>query len=213
VTKASRGLIMKRLSRKQIAIFGCIATVLGLVGILASFSLQSQPTYAVTQQVPVEQQPVAMPPQPAPTGVVTGPVSGNPTRITIASVGIDLPVINGYYNQKTGGWTLTPTNAQFATPSKQPNNTTGTTYIYGHDTRAVFHPLQGVKTGAEATIVTDNGYRFVYAFKESVITTPYAVNEVTANSSTPRLSLQTCYGPTSADRRIFHFDLVRVEKV
>jgi sortase (surface protein transpeptidase) len=166
----------------------------------------------VTEQTPVEQ-PVAMPPQSASTGVVAGPVSGSPTRISVPSVGIDVPVINGYYNQKNGGWTLTPTNAQFATPSKQPNNTAGTTYIYGHDTRIVFHPLQGIKVGAEASIVTDNGYRFVYVFKESVITTPYAVSEVTTTSTMPRLSLQTCYGPTSADRRIFHFDLVRVEKI
>lgn len=199
---------MKRVSNKVIAIIGSVATVLGLVGAVASFSFTPQPTHAEANE------PVAPISQPKATETnVKIEITGHPVHITAASVGIDLPVVDGIYNAKNGQWTLNPDKAQFATPSKEPNNTSGTTYIYGHDTRAVFNRLHKLVAGAEVSVTTSNGYRFVYVFKDSVITTPYAVAEVTAPSATPRLSLQTCYGPTSADRRIFHFDLARVEKL
>jgi LPXTG-site transpeptidase (sortase) family protein len=200
---------MKHLSRKKVAIIGAFATVVGLVGILASFSVTPQPTYAeTTQPIASEVQTI----ESAGTPVATV-ISGRPTRISAPSVGIDLPVVDGFYNQSTGEWTLNPKQAQFATPSKLPNNENGTTYIYGHDTQAVFNRLHKLKVGAEVALSTDNGHLFIYRFTDSVITTPYAVAEVTAPSEEPRLSLQTCYGPTSADRRIFHFEFVRVEKI
>jgi LPXTG-site transpeptidase (sortase) family protein len=202
---------MKNLSPKKIATFGGAAVVLGIVGLLLSITTTLQPISAESEDdAPL----VTVPAIPAqPSNLVNYPVSGRPNHITIASVNIDLPVIDGLYNSKTGAWTLTKTNAQFATPSKLANNTSGTTFIYGHDTKRVFNRLHGIKVGAEVVVTTSNGYRFVYAFHDSVITTPSSVSEVTAPSAKPRLSLQTCYGPTSADRQIFHLYLVRVEKI
>ncbi len=203
---------MKNLSPRKIATFGGVTIVLGLLFLVVALSSVPQPINA--QADDPEPPKVTVPSLTAKPGqVVTYPVSGHPAHITISSVNIDLPVIDGFYNNKTGGWTLTPTNAQFATPSKPANNTEGTTFIYGHDTRRVFNRLHGIKVGAIAIVTTDNGYRFIYTFRDSVITTPRSISEVTATSATPRLSLQTCYGATSADRQIFHLYLVRVEKI
>lgn len=199
---------MKQLSTKKVALFGAIATVTGLAGIVA-FSWATPVTYAEAEPiVQVSEEPIRQ----IGTAVSTI-ISGRPVHISVPSVGINLPVVDGFYNKSTGEWTLGPKQAQFATPSKQPNNDSGTTYIYGHDTQAVFNRLHKLKIGAEVAVITENGYQFVYRFTDSVITTPYAVSEVIAPSDKPTLSLQTCYGPTSADRRIFHFDFVRVEKV
>lgn len=213
-------IMKKRFTPKRLALFGSSAMILGLLGIAVSFWFDQPTTHAQTNvvqttQITKETPPKTTEPEPAKPAEprIPSSVSGSPTHISVKSVAVDLPVINGSYDPKTETWTLTKTNAQFATISAQPNNKTGTTYIYGHDTKAVFNPLHNLKFGEEAAITTDNGYRFVYTFKSSIITSPYAVNELTSSSEAPRLSLQTCYGPTSAERRIFHFDFVRVEKM
>jgi LPXTG-site transpeptidase (sortase) family protein len=199
---------MKHPSTKKVVLFGTAATIIGLAGIVV-FPWAQPVTHAEAEPVvQVSEAPIQQIGTP-----VAITISGRPTQITVPSVGIGLPVVDGFYNKTTGEWTLGPNQAQFATPSKLPNNERGTTYIYGHDTQAVFNRLHKLKVGAEVAVVTDNGYQFVYRFTDSVVTTPYAVAEVTAPSDKPRLSLQTCYGPTSADRRIFHFDLVRVDKL
>lgn len=195
---------------RNIAIAGSYMLLFGLVFTLAT--LISMPTlnYLPVQAAAEQSLPIVEPKDPQ---IVTAPVSGHPKQIIVKSVGISLKVVNGYYNQKRHSWTLNDTVAQFAMPSREPNNFKGgTTFIYGHDTRAVFNRLHGIQKGAQAVVVTTNGYRFIYKFSDSVITTPFSVKEITAKSRRPRLSLSTCYGPTSADRQIFHFYLDRVEK-
>ena len=201
---------IKNLTPRNIATFGGVTVVIGLLFLLVALFNTPQPIAAQPDPDPITHVNV---PSVKPSNIVDYPVEGRPVHITISSVGVDLSVINGYYNKNTGGWTLTPTNAQFATPSRLANNTGGTTFIYGHDTRRVFHHIHGIKVGDEAVVTTDNGYRFIYVFHDSIITTPLSIHEVTAESAVPRLSLQTCYGPTSADRRIFHLYLERVEKI
>jgi LPXTG-site transpeptidase (sortase) family protein len=204
---------MKKIqSVRRLTILGGLAVFFGAAAaIFAWVNLSVVPSQAVDVDSATQ---VTMPaPLPAKDDKVIGEVSGRPVRVTVASVGIDLPVIDGNYDTASNTWTLTRTNAQFATPSKLANNNSGTTFIYGHDTKAVFHRLQVIKAGAIATVTTDNGYRFTYELRDSVIVTPLSITEVTAPSAEPRLTLQTCYGSTSADRRMFHFYLVGVEKL
>jgi LPXTG-site transpeptidase (sortase) family protein len=203
---------MKQLTPRSLAIFGSLTCIIGLIIVLASFV--STPTLISADQEVVESQPVPVPTVDVkPATEVSTPVSGRAVRIQVPSVGIDLAVIDGYYDYTSHEWTLTKTKAQFATPSELPNNTSGTTFIYGHDINAVFHKLHKIAAGQQANVVTANGYRFVYTFRDSVVTSPMAINEVTAQSTKPQLSLLTCYGPTSADRRIFYFDFASVEKI
>jgi sortase (surface protein transpeptidase) len=199
-------------SAKKLFILGGMAVVFGISGVAVALIGLTPPTSA-EETVITQQEVLPELPQPATSNIVTTPVSGRPTRITIPSLGVDLAVINGYYHQQDGTWTLSKTKAQFATPSQLANNTSGTTFIYGHDTKAVFRALHSITKDAVAIVTTDNGYRFVYTFSDSVITSPLSIGEVTAASATPRLSLQTCYGATSADRQIFHLYLQRVEKL
>src|SRR5690242_6693256 len=41
-------------------------------------------------------------------------IQGDPVRIVIPSVNIDIPITNGYYNSKSQTWTLTLDKAQYA---------------------------------------------------------------------------------------------------
>jgi hypothetical protein len=55
---------------------------------------------------------------------------GEPVRLQIPALKIDLNVIDGYYNKNSKTWTLTKDMAQYATITPQPNNQEGNTFIY-----------------------------------------------------------------------------------
>jgi LPXTG-site transpeptidase (sortase) family protein len=139
-------------------------------------------------------------------------ISGHPTAISIPSVGINIPVIDGYYNQKTRDWTLSLDKAQFATPTVQPNNKQGNTFIYGHYRVGVFYTLPHIQPGAEATITTDNGYQFTYRFYQTYPTQPTDTS-VLHYKGPPMLTLQTCSGSFYQNRQMYLFSLVSYSKV
>jgi LPXTG-site transpeptidase (sortase) family protein len=131
-------------------------------------------------------------------------VTGKPVRIAIPSLGLDLDVIDGTYNTRTGAWTLTKDKAQFATPSTQPNNEEGNTLIYGHYRREVFASLHTIQPGAQAIVTTDNGYQFTYTFTESETVDPSNV-DIFNYEGAPRLTVQTCTGAFFEHRQFFYF--------
>jgi len=96
-------------------------------------------------------------------------VTGFPTSISIpgpwATANMNVGIIPGYYT-KSGGWTLTETDAQFAVLSTQPNNISGNTFIYGHYRPNVFAYLHLIKPGTIANVNKNNGYKFTYKFVE-----------------------------------------------
>lgn len=155
---------------------------------------QAQPVAAIS---PVK------PPLPTPTFVL---VSGKPVRIVIPDSGIDLPVTDGYYNPADGSWTLSEDHAQFAMMSFLANNLSGSTFIYGHGTDAVFGRLGAVTPaiGAIATVYTDNGHVLNYKFESMRNLTP---NDTSALSYTGPsiLTIQTCTGSFSEWRSMFQF--------
>lgn len=136
-------------------------------------------------------------------------IQGEPTRIRIPSVDVDLKVEPGYYNAATRSWTLT-NNAHFATVSTQPNNIGGTTFIYGHNLRGVFATLTGIKPGAAAYITTDSGKTFVYRYTTQNTVSPDDV-WVLQNTARPTLLLQTCTGAWFQNRTLYTFEFVEVK--
>lgn len=133
-------------------------------------------------------------------------ISGQPERILVERLGIDLAVVNGKYDAVTDSWTLTEDKAQFATMTQLPNNQYGSTFIYGHNTDKVFAKLAGLKAGDLVKVTTTNGHTFSYVYNGQEIVQPDNTTVLSEVPSRPRLTLMTCEGIFSQTRRIMLFD-------
>lgn len=135
-------------------------------------------------------------------------VTGFPVSISIPgsrpALNINVGIIPGYYNKNTNGWTLSDTDAQFATISTQPNNISGNTFIYGHYRPNVFAYLHLITPGTIATITTNNGYQFNYKFVTTYAVSPTDTS-VLSYSGDPVLTIQTCSGSFFQNRQMFIF--------
>lgn len=137
--------------------------------------------------------------------------AGKPVRIVVPSVGIDLAVVDGVYDQRTGDWTLSKDKAHYAAITPYANNVKGNTFIYGHNRRGVFAPLIRTVIGDKAYVYTDNHKVFTYVLREFKDVEPSDVG-IFAYEGDPILTLQTCSGTWYEDRRLFTFDFVSVEE-
>jgi LPXTG-site transpeptidase (sortase) family protein len=135
---------------------------------------------------------------------------GEPVRLQIPALKIDLNVIDGYYNKNSKTWTLTKDMAQYATITPQPNNQEGNTFIYGHNRPGVFNTLSKIAVGDEAIITTDNGHVFTYRFRTAYETNPND-NSLFQYTGAPILTVQTCSGVWYQNRQLFTFDLVKAQ--
>jgi LPXTG-site transpeptidase (sortase) family protein len=133
-------------------------------------------------------------------------ISGNPVEIRIPSLGITLPIINGYYSAATDTWSLTSDKAQFVTTTALPNDSKGDTFIYGHNTVRVFEPTKAITTDDMAYITTDNGHVFQYQYTGDSFVAPTTTSVLSTDPATPKLTLMTCNGILSETRRLLYFD-------
>lgn len=203
------GAVMKRASRFLSKHLTWVALALGLI--LIGWGLcYTVPRYELlrkSEAVPkLAVSPFSPHTKPAPVVQPVVAISGRPVHIQIPSVGINIPVIDGYYYPATNGWTLTNYAAQYAVQTPLANNTEGNTFIYGHNRHSVFEALLNIKLGAEAIITTDNGHTFTYVFKGALITTPSNLS-LFSYQGPPILTLQTCSGTFYQNRQLFTFDL------
>lgn len=141
--------------------------------------------------------------------VIGDAVTGFPIHITIPNVAIDIDVAPGIYDAKKRIWTISGDKAYFATVTSQPNTISGSTYIYGHNRSSVFHNLISMPAGTSATVTTDNGHAFTYAFVSERSTSPDDVS-VLEYGGAPVLTLQTCTGLLDQNRSLYTFKLVEV---
>lgn len=137
-------------------------------------------------------------------------VSGEPVRIQIPALQIDLPVIDGYYNKNSKTWTLTKDKVQYAAITPQPNNQEGNTFMYGHNRPGVFNTLNKIKPGDEVSITTANGHTLTYIFRTSYETSPTDVS-LFEYKGAPILTIQTCSGLWYQNRQLFTFDLTKAQ--
>jgi LPXTG-site transpeptidase (sortase) family protein len=134
-------------------------------------------------------------------------VSGTPSHISIPAVGIDLDVEPGYYDKTSQTWTLSLTQAMYATITPEANNAAGNTFIYGHNRTQVFYKLLKVQPGENATVTTSNHHRFVYKMVSRRDTKP-TDSSLFNYQGPPILTLQTCSGFWYQNRSLFVFKLV-----
>ena len=180
-----------------------IATTTGLAGFapLTYFWYENRTALAESDSTPIVP---AQEPVPDPTRI-----TGKPASLSIPSLGIDLRVADGAYNTETAAWTLSNDKAHFALPSTQPNNLEGNTFLYGHYRRTVFAQLHKISPGAEVHLTTDNGHRFIYAYRENSTVDPTNA-DIFAYEGPPQLTIQTCSGTWFQNRQLFFFDLKQV---
>jgi len=137
-------------------------------------------------------------------------ISGRPNRIVVESLGIDLSIKDGTYNSATKEWTLSDDIAYFAEMTTPANNSHGNTFIYGHNTDAIFAKFKDIKSGDIVKIYTTNGHQFEYTYRGDAIVTPDITNVLYENPASPQLTVMTCEGIWSKVRRIMYFDFKAV---
>jgi LPXTG-site transpeptidase (sortase) family protein len=204
-------MLKKYINSSRLAVAGVGLTVIGLFGLIPM--LYNNDGVAVAANQANASSAVAAPAeikQAAP--VAPQAVSGHPVRIVASSVGVDMPVVDGFYDSTTGDWTLYSDKAQFAAMTAEPNDKSGQTFIYGHATQRVFGKLLNMHVGDTVEVYTSNGYKFTYTLKETEVVTPQNTN-ILGYTGSPRLLLQTCVGTFSESRKFFILDFTKVEKV
>ena len=203
-------MLKKYIDSSRLAIAGVGLTVIGLFGLIPMLYNNDGVAVAANQ---ADASSVAAPAeikQAAP--VAPQAVSGHPVRIVASSVGVDMPVVDGFYDSTTGDWTLYSDKAQFAAMTAEPNDKSGQTFIYGHATQRVFGKLLNMHAGDSVEVYTSNGYKFTYTLKQTEVVTPQNTS-ILSYTGSPRLLLQTCVGTWSESRKFFILDFTKVEKV
>lgn len=181
---------------------GALYIVAG-IGIFAGSSLATVASPAVyATEAPVEQQVVAQ------EIIQESPdIQGNPTRLKINRLGLDLSVVPGNYDAATRTWNVSDTEAFYATPSQQPGTVPGTTLIYGHNRVDAFAPLAAVGPNEIVELTLEDGTRLSYTYSHDARITPDSTSILTERSLYPQLVLMTCDGLFNEVRRVMYFTL------
>ncbi len=137
-------------------------------------------------------------------------VSGKPVSISIPTLGIELPVVDGAYDPASRTWSLGKKTAQYAANTPLANDTAGNTFIYGHNNKYVFGSLLNIQPGDEIILTTAEGVRFYYKYRTSFDVKPHEVDSI-KHQGAPMLTVQTCVGQYFEHRRMFQFDFVSSE--
>jgi LPXTG-site transpeptidase (sortase) family protein len=137
-------------------------------------------------------------------------IEGDPVRLQIPSLHMDLAVIKGYYSARTKQWTLTNDKVQYATITPKPNSESGDTFLYGHYRREVFANLHTIPTSAIAMVKTSNGHTFYYRLDNVKVVSPQQSASIFNYRGKPLLTLQTCTGLFYQNRQLFTFRFYKV---
>ena len=136
---------------------------------------------------------------------------GSPDRLVIERLGINLAIKPGAYDRETSEWTLTDTDAFFATITDMPNDERGSTFIYGHNRPQAFEPLKDITNGDIVKIRTKNGLEFTYEYRRDAVVEPTVTKVLTEDPEDPQLVLMTCEGVWNEVRRMMYFSLKEVK--
>lgn len=137
-------------------------------------------------------------------------IAGQPSRILIPSLAIDLPVVSQHYSALTKTWPVAPSDANYAAETALINNIKGRSLIYGHDNHSVFGPLLTMPTGTVVYVYTGNGHIFKYTYSSYKDVSPQQVNIVSEMKNAPAgLNLITCTGAYFQYRHLMSLKLIQ----
>ncbi|KKR81221.1 MAG: hypothetical protein UU73_C0003G0215 [Candidatus Daviesbacteria bacterium GW2011_GWA1_41_61] len=134
---------------------------------------------------------------------------GDPSAIEVPAVGIKANIKPGKYNLNTKVWDISPVDAYFAEVTSRPNNFSGNTLIYAHNTDNLFGSLKRIKIGDKVLIYTKNNLIFEYRYREYEEVAPENM-EIFRYQGKPQLTLMTCSGFLNSKRRLMYFDFLKV---
>lgn len=134
---------------------------------------------------------------------------GIPKELFIPRIGLTVPLTAGEYYTETSAWNVSSTHAHFATISALPNDHSGNTVIYGHNSKEIFAQLFSLNVGDLVEIKTVDNLTFVYKMRDTARVRPDEVS-VLDTTNLPQLTLLTCEGTWNEHRRLVYFDLLEV---
>ena len=137
-------------------------------------------------------------------------LSGQPRRLNIERLGIDLEVRDGTYDPAIDSWSLSDDAVHFVTATAAPNDSRGNTFLYGHNTQPILEKTINISVGDRAVIQTDNGLSFVYEYRGDSTVAPNQTEVLNDSPDSPRLTLMTCSGWWSETRRLMYFNFIGV---
>jgi LPXTG-site transpeptidase (sortase) family protein len=121
-----------------------------------------------------------------------------PTRITIPSAKIDLPVDSAQIVK--GIWQTSPNHPTHLESSARPGEH-GNVIIYGHNLRKIFGPLIQVKLGDKIEVVSSDGRHFTYQVNQITVVTPDQISTVLPTNYEV-LTIYTCTGFLDSKRLV-----------
>ena len=120
----------------------------------------------------------------------TSQVGELPTRITIPSIGIDLPIDLGEI--RDGVWQISYSNPTFLNSSARPG-TGGNVVIYGHNKKVIFGNLPYLSLGQKIFIKTAGGKIYTYEVYQKDFVGANRVDLVSPTNK-EELTIYTCWG-------------------
>ncbi len=137
---------------------------------------------------------------PSPLVAAPAPVVFDGTRVRVARLGIDLPLLRGDTVRDTV-LRATPSGAAFLLPSSAPPGSGGNSYVYAHARPGMFLALWDVRLGDLVETSAPSGDVWRYVVTE--IHPRVAPTDVryTLPTEDERITLQTSTGPNDADPR------------
>ena len=175
------------------------------LSVFVLFSIASQ-----IVQVPISAQVATVSSSQSATKAKLLAVRGEPVRLKVPRLGIDLVVISGVYDQQNQTWTLSDSEVQFARSTSLPSNAAGNTFLYGQNTKQVLGNSDKLQRGDELTVETENNKVFIYRYTSEKIIASDDTSVFSAEYEYPVLTLLACSSFWSQDRRLMSFDLVEV---
>jgi sortase (surface protein transpeptidase) len=91
-------------------------------------------------------------------------ILGTPDKLVIPRLGINLPIADGVYDVETQSWTLTKTAVHYAVMTSKPNDLSGNTLIYGHNTVQLLSPTRLLQPGDTLQVTSKEGYIYNYVY-------------------------------------------------
>lgn len=134
-----------------------------------------------------------------------------PRQLVIPRLGMKLSIVPGQYDPASKTWTLTDTEVQFAGMTALPNERSGNTLLYGHNTDKVLAPTDRLVEGDIAQVITQDGRTFTYTFSSGRLVDPSDTSVLKETDSQPQLTLLTCDGLWDEKRRLMQFDFASVQ--
>jgi len=138
-------------------------------------------------------------------------ITGVPDRLLIPRLGINLPIADGVYDPATETWTLSKTAVHYAVMTRLPNDKSGHTLIYGHNTVQLLSPTRLLQPGDILQIVSKEGLTYNYVYVADNKVDPSNTQVLTQTSEKPMLTLLTCNGLFNEVRRLMSFEFVSID--